>query len=87
MKVIVASFQCESNSRSTLPPQKGDFECFSGEQIFKKLVVRDIFTENGFMVIPSVYANALPSESTVTPALSAIPSPSAVSIPPSRKSV
>ncbi len=61
MKIIVASFQCESNSRASLHPGKKDFEYFSGEDIFKKLVVKDIFTSCGFEVIPSIYANALPS--------------------------
>jgi len=61
MKVIVASFQCESNSKANLHPQKTDFEFFSGANIFKKLVVKDIFEEAGFETIPSIYANALPS--------------------------
>ncbi len=61
MKIIVASFQCESNSRAKLHPKKYDFEYFKGEDVFKKLVVKEIFEENGFEVIPSVYAVALPS--------------------------
>ncbi|MBQ2845524.1 MAG: M81 family metallopeptidase, partial [Firmicutes bacterium] len=61
MKIIVASFQCESNSKARSHPGKSDFEYFTGEDIFKKLVVRDIFADNGFMVVPSIYANALPS--------------------------
>ncbi len=61
MKVIVASFQCESNSRARLHPTKKDFEYFSGEDIFKKLVVKDIFEQAGLEIIPSIYANALPS--------------------------
>ncbi len=61
MKVIVASFQCESNSRASLHPGKLDFEYFSGEDIFSKLVVKDTFTNAGIEVIPSIYANALPS--------------------------
>ncbi len=61
MKIIVASFQCESNSKAKLHPKKSDFEYFSGEDIFKKLVVKDIFEKNGFEVIPSIYAVALPS--------------------------
>ncbi len=63
VKIIVASFQCESNSRAKLHPSKADFEYFSGENIFKKLVVKDIFEDAGFEVIPSIYANALPSGS------------------------
>ena len=61
MKIIVASFQCESNTRACLHPQTGDFEYFAGEDIYKKLVVKDIFLQNGFEPIPSIYANALPS--------------------------
>lgn len=61
MKILVASFQCESNSKAKLHPQKSDFEYFKGEDIFKKLVVKEIFEKNGFQVVPSVYAVALPS--------------------------
>ncbi len=61
MKVIAASFQCESNSKANLHPQKSDFEYFAGEDIFKKLVVKDIFEKAGFEIVPSIYANALPS--------------------------
>jgi len=61
MKIIVASFQCESNSKAKLHPQKHDFEYFKGEEIFKKLVVKEIFAENGFEAVPSIYAVALPS--------------------------
>jgi len=61
MKVIVASFQCESNSKAKMHPQISDFEFFSGEYIFKKLVVKDILEKAGFEIVPSIYANALPS--------------------------
>lgn len=61
MKIICASFQCESNSGAKLHPQKYDFEYFKGPDIFKKLVVKEIFEKAGYEVIPSVYAVALPS--------------------------
>ncbi len=61
MKIIVASFQCEANSKAKLHPKKHDFEYFKGNDIFKKLVVKDVFERNGFEVVPSVYAVALPS--------------------------
>ncbi len=61
MKIVCASFQCESNSRAKLHPQKCDFEYFKGEDIFKKLVVKDIFEKAGFEVIPSIYSVALPA--------------------------
>ncbi len=65
MKIIVASFQCESNSKAKLHPTIEDFEYFRGEDIFKKLVVKEIFDKEGLKSIPSVYAVALPS-ATVT---------------------
>ena len=61
MKIIVASFQCESNSKAKLHPEKYDFEYFKGDDIFKKLAVKEIFESNGFEVVPSIYAVALPS--------------------------
>ena len=45
MKIIVASFQCESNSKAKLHPKKHDFEYFKGEGIFKKLAVKQTFEE------------------------------------------
>lgn len=65
MKVIVASYQCESNSLAKIHPGKEDFEYFRGDDIFKKLVVKDVFEENGIEVVPAVYAVALPA-GTVT---------------------
>ena len=61
MKIIAASFRCESNSRSSYHPQQSDFEYLVGNDIFRKLVVQDIFFRAGFEVIPSICANALPS--------------------------
>ncbi len=60
-KIIVASFQCETNSRAKIPPQRLDFEYFRGDDIFKKLVVKPVFEENGFTVVPAIYAVALPA--------------------------
>ena len=61
MKILVASFQCESNSKAKLHPQKSDFEYFQGNDIFKKLVVKEVFEREGFEVVPAIYAVALPS--------------------------
>ena len=61
MKIIAASFQCESNSRAVLHPQCADFEYCTGEDIFRKMPVKAYLTQNGFDVIPSIYASALPS--------------------------
>ena len=61
MKIIVASFQCESNSKAKIHPLKEDFEYFKGQDIFQKLAVKEIFENSGFEVVPSIYAVALPS--------------------------
>ncbi len=61
MKIICAAFQCEANSRAKTHPQKSDFEYFKGDDIFKKLVVKDVFEKAGFEVVPSIYSVALPS--------------------------
>lgn len=60
-KIIVAAFQCETNSRAKISPQRSDFEYFRGEDIFKKLVGKDTMEQNGFTVVPAIYAVALPA--------------------------
>ena len=93
MKIIVASFQCESNSKAKLHPKKHDFEYFKGQDIFKKLAVKEVFENAGFKVIPSIYAVALPSatvqtaaayagESLPVPADGAVPDSARPSLPP-----
>ena len=53
-KIIVASFQCESNSKAKLHPTKEDFEYFKGEKIFKKLAVKDIFEHSQGLINMSI---------------------------------
>lgn len=60
MKVIVASFQYESCGAARVLPNEEDFEYFSGNGIFEKLVVKEELQKNDFEVIPSIYVNALP---------------------------
>ncbi len=59
-KIVVASFQYETCAFSNLLPTQADFEYFYGDDIFKKLVVKEPLEKAGFTVVPSVYANALP---------------------------
>jgi len=67
MKILVASFRCESNSRSSYHPQLSDFEYLTGEDVFRKLAVRDLFESAGAEVIPAICANALPSGTVELP--------------------
>lgn len=61
MKIICASFQCESDSKATIHPQTYDFVYAKGQEALNKLAVKEIFEQAGFKVIPSIYAVALPS--------------------------
>ena len=61
MKIIAGSFRSESNSLASAHPPLSDFEYLRGEDIFRKLIAKDLFTEAGFTVIPSIYAASLPS--------------------------
>ena len=60
MKVVVGSFQQESNSFSPARLKKEDFEFVTDEEIFNKLPVRDIFEEEKIKLVPTIYANTLP---------------------------
>ena len=42
MKIIAASFQCESNSRAAQHPQCADLEYCAGEDIFRKMPIRAV---------------------------------------------
>lgn len=61
MKILVGSFQCESNTFAAVDALKDDFEILRGDKASEKLFASKIFTENGFQVIPMLYAAALPS--------------------------
>ncbi|MBR2930646.1 MAG: M81 family metallopeptidase [Clostridia bacterium] len=61
MDIIIASYQCESNTLATHHPGKEDFEYAAGDAVSRKLAVTELFEREGFTVIPSIYADALPS--------------------------
>ena len=60
MKVVIASFQYEACGKSEILPKREDFEYEEGNDIFKKLEIQDIFSNNNVDVVPVLYANALP---------------------------
>ena len=60
MKVIVASFQCESNSKTKMHPDKGDFEYFTGEDIFKKLANIAEESDDGYSILFERLLKAFP---------------------------
>ncbi len=61
MKILVGSYQCESNTFSKTMAEKSDFEVLRGDEALDALAAVRIFKENGFSVVPMLYAKALPS--------------------------
>ena len=61
MKILVGSFQCESNTFSAARAGKDSFYILHGDEAKRKLFASHIFEEAGFEVVPLVYAVSLPS--------------------------
>ena len=61
MKILVGSFQCESNTFSDAKAGKDSFYILHGEEAKQKLFASHLFEENGYEVVPLVYAVSLPS--------------------------
>ena len=61
MKILVGSFQCESNTFSAAKAGKDSFYILHGEEAKQKLFASHLFEEAGFEVVPLVYAVSLPS--------------------------
>lgn len=61
MKIIVGLLYHETNTLSPVKTRKEDFEVIRGEKILEKLAVTTLFQEAGVEIIPTLYANALPS--------------------------
>lgn len=60
MKVLVGSFQCESNTFAKKYVLKENFELLYGDSAAKKLWATKVFSENGISIVPMPYAVALP---------------------------
>ena len=61
MKILVGSFQCESNTFSDAKAGKDSFYILHGEEAKQKLFASHLFEEKGYEVVPLVYAVSLPS--------------------------
>ena len=61
MKILVGSFQCESNTFSDAKAGKDSFYILHGEEAKRKLFASHLFEEAGYEVVPLVYAVSLPS--------------------------
>lgn len=63
MKILVGSYQCESNTFSPNVAKKENFYRLWGEDAKNELVATRVFEQEGFEVVPLGYAVALPSGS------------------------
>lgn len=61
MKVLAGSFQCESNTFCGIKAKIQDFEIVRGNLVLEKLVGAKYLINQGFSVIPMIFASALPS--------------------------
>jgi len=61
MKILVGSFQCESNTFSDEMANIENFEVYRGQKALKKLVAVNRFKYAKAKVIPLIFASALPS--------------------------
>ncbi|NSW90803.1 MAG: M81 family metallopeptidase [Firmicutes bacterium] len=61
MKIVVGSLQQETNTFSPIKASWKDFDYVAGERVLSKVAVTDVFREAGAELIPTIYANAVPS--------------------------
>ena len=60
-KILIGSYQCESNTFAEHLASKEEFETAYGEAVLAKLAATKVFLDNGFTPVPMVFAKALPS--------------------------
>ena len=59
-RIAVASFQIESNSLTAIKTTRENFSISMGEEMLSRIDVTGFLKENGCIIIPTVYANAVP---------------------------
>lgn len=61
MKILVGSFQCESNTFCSSRANKDDFEIYYGQEVVEKLAACKVFEDAGAQIVPLLFVSALPS--------------------------
>ena len=61
MKIVVGSVQHESNTFTPIKARYEDFYILRGIEMLPKISATEIFCEAGIDVIPTIYANSIPS--------------------------
>lgn len=61
MKILLGSYQCESNSFAKVNAFRKDFEILTGQDVLNRSAATKVFRESGFEIVPMLFATALPS--------------------------
>lgn len=61
MKIVVGSLQHETNTFSPVTTTFADFDVSRGREMLEKIAVTGYLVNSGVEIIPTIYANALPS--------------------------
>jgi len=61
MRIVVGSLQHETNTFSPVKASWEDFDYAEGKEMLNKIAVTDLFLKEGAELIPTIYANAVPS--------------------------
>ncbi len=61
MRVLVGSIQQETNSFSPVKPTIEDFDYLEGEEMLNQIAVTSFFQKENVELVPTIYANAVPS--------------------------
>lgn len=61
MRILVGSIQQETNSFSPVRPTVRDFDYLEDEAVLDKIPVTPLFQQAGAELVPTIYANAVPS--------------------------
>lgn len=65
MKIVIGSLQCEGNSLTPLRSRFEDFDYVPGEAMYEKVAVTEFFHNRGCILVPTIYARALPGGAVV----------------------
>jgi len=61
LRIAVGMLHTETNTFSPVKTRKEDFEVLRGEDVLDRIAVTPLFREAGADIVPTLYANALPS--------------------------
>jgi microcystin degradation protein MlrC len=61
MNIVVGSIQQETNSFSPISPRMEDFDTCYGDRMLGRVAATRVFEKAGASIIPTIYANAVPS--------------------------